>query len=141
MLSLQDIKGPYHAIFSLGNNCLPGIELREHGLRRFAGPIDWMGTPVSAKYQECFAIGLKACWCIPTYSWLIRLVKSCIISGIKNTTSILTMIFMCITISLPICWDIRMLRLNMIVELPDFCRRWEAGPHSLYPNRFQPRGY
>ncbi|MCT1400795.1 hypothetical protein AK95_16605 [Paenibacillus sp. LC231] len=46
MLSLQDIKGPYHAIFSLGNNCLPGIELREHGLRRFAGPIDWMGTPV-----------------------------------------------------------------------------------------------
>ncbi|GAB6930268.1 papain-like cysteine peptidase [Paenibacillus sp. JCM 10914] len=46
MLMLPDIKGPYHAIFSLGNNCLPGIELREHGLRKFAGPIDWMGTPV-----------------------------------------------------------------------------------------------
>ncbi|WP_244235282.1 DUF1796 family putative cysteine peptidase [Paenibacillus lautus] len=46
VLSLQDIKGPYHAIFSLGNNCLPAIELREHGLRKFAGPIDWMGTPV-----------------------------------------------------------------------------------------------
>ncbi|RAR45605.1 DUF1796 family putative cysteine peptidase [Paenibacillus sp. MDMC362] len=46
MLNLQDIKGPYHAIFSLGNNCLPAIELREHGLRKFAGPIDWMGTPV-----------------------------------------------------------------------------------------------
>lgn len=46
MLSLPQIKGPYHAIFSLGNNCLPAIELREHGLRKFAGPIDWMGTPV-----------------------------------------------------------------------------------------------
>lgn len=46
MATLQDIKGVYSAVFSLGSNCLPGMEMKAHGLRKFAGPIDWMGTPV-----------------------------------------------------------------------------------------------
>jgi len=46
MATLQDIKGVYSAVFSLGLNCLPGMEMKAHGLRKFAGPIDWMGTPV-----------------------------------------------------------------------------------------------
>lgn len=44
MATLQDIKGPYTAIFSLGNNCLPAIQLKAHGLRKFAGPLDWMSS-------------------------------------------------------------------------------------------------
>ncbi len=46
VMTLQDLKGPYSAIFSLGINCLPAMELRAHGLRNMAGPLDWMGTPV-----------------------------------------------------------------------------------------------
>lgn len=45
-MNLQDIKGQYHAIYSLGNNCLPAIQLRTHGLRKYAGPLDWMGSPM-----------------------------------------------------------------------------------------------
>ncbi|PAK55868.1 DUF1796 family putative cysteine peptidase [Paenibacillus sp. 7541] len=44
-MNLADLKVPYNAIFSLGNNCIPAIQLRKNGLRRFAGPLDWMGTP------------------------------------------------------------------------------------------------
>lgn len=44
-MNLADLKVPYSAIFSLGNNCIPAIQLRRHGLRRFAGPLDWMGSP------------------------------------------------------------------------------------------------
>ncbi|MFC4104110.1 DUF1796 family putative cysteine peptidase [Paenibacillus xanthanilyticus] len=45
MLTLEQIRGVYDAIYSLGHNCLPGVQMTRSGLRRNAGPIDWMGSP------------------------------------------------------------------------------------------------
>ncbi|MGN7453388.1 DUF1796 family putative cysteine peptidase [Paenibacillus pasadenensis] len=59
MMTLSELKGPYDAIYSLGHNCLPGVQLAKNGLRRYSGPIDWMGSPllsgVSRALQERFA--------------------------------------------------------------------------------------
>jgi hypothetical protein len=44
-MSLQDIKGTYNAIFSLGDLCLASIQLRNNNLRPFAGVLDWFGSP------------------------------------------------------------------------------------------------
>ena len=44
-MSLQEIKGVYDAIFSLGDLCLASIQLRKLNLRPFAGPLDWMSSP------------------------------------------------------------------------------------------------
>lgn len=43
-LKLAELKGTYHAIFSLGDLCLTSIELEKNGLRPYAGPIDWMAS-------------------------------------------------------------------------------------------------
>ncbi|MNJ34913.1 hypothetical protein D3C77_296390 [compost metagenome] len=43
-LKLAELKGTYHAIFSLGNLCLASIQLEKNGLRPYAGPIDWMAS-------------------------------------------------------------------------------------------------
>ncbi|ASB88934.1 DUF1796 family putative cysteine peptidase [Bacillus sonorensis] len=43
-MNLQNIKGDYDAIFSLGHLCLAAIQLRKHDLRPFAGPLDWFAT-------------------------------------------------------------------------------------------------
>jgi hypothetical protein len=45
MLKLQDIKGTYDAIYSLGDLCLASIQLRQNNLRPFAGVLDWMASP------------------------------------------------------------------------------------------------
>lgn len=44
-MKLNEIKGVYNAIFSLGENCIPSLKLRQFNLRKFAGPFDWVGSP------------------------------------------------------------------------------------------------
>jgi len=44
-MKLQDIKGTYDAIYSLGDLCLGSIQLQQNNLRTFAGVLDWMGSP------------------------------------------------------------------------------------------------
>ncbi|TRZ38249.1 peptidase [Niallia circulans] len=43
-MSIQDLKGTYDAIYSLGDLCLASIQLRKFNLRPFAGPLDWMAS-------------------------------------------------------------------------------------------------
>ncbi|MBY0090734.1 peptidase [Priestia aryabhattai] len=44
-MSLENIKGNYDAIFSLGDLCLTAIQLRENNLRPFSGVLDWVASP------------------------------------------------------------------------------------------------
>ncbi|ANE48975.1 hypothetical protein SY83_16520 [Paenibacillus swuensis] len=44
----------YDVIFSLGSECLTGLQLREHQLRTMAGPIDWMITDPLSKVSRLF---------------------------------------------------------------------------------------
>jgi len=44
-MRLEDLKGNYDAIFSLGDLCLAALQLRKNNLRPFAGPLDWMSSP------------------------------------------------------------------------------------------------
>ncbi|MFL0499089.1 DUF1796 family putative cysteine peptidase [Priestia megaterium] len=44
-MGLENIKGNYDAIFSLGDLCLTAIQLRENNLRPFAGVLDWVASP------------------------------------------------------------------------------------------------
>lgn len=48
-MRLNEIKGAYNAIFSLGENCIPALKLRKYNLRVFAGPFDWVGSPNLSK--------------------------------------------------------------------------------------------
>nr|WP_246627958.1 DUF1796 family putative cysteine peptidase [Paenibacillus oenotherae] len=41
---MEQIKGKYDAIFSLGQNCLPAIQLERNGIRPYTGVIDWMDS-------------------------------------------------------------------------------------------------
>ncbi|MCY9694369.1 DUF1796 family putative cysteine peptidase [Paenibacillus alginolyticus] len=41
-MQLVDLKGSYDAIFSLGDLCLPAMQLEKNGLRPYAGVLDWM---------------------------------------------------------------------------------------------------
>lgn len=41
-LKLQEIKGSYDVIISLGSWCGPSLNLRRHNLRRFSFPLDWV---------------------------------------------------------------------------------------------------
>lgn len=43
-MSLEDIKGNYDAVFSLGNVCLGAIQLKKFNLRPFSGVLDWVST-------------------------------------------------------------------------------------------------
>ncbi|WP_068777902.1 DUF1796 family putative cysteine peptidase [Paenibacillus sp. GM2] len=42
---LHELKGQYQAVFSLGDNCLPAIQLERNGLRPYSGPLDWLAIP------------------------------------------------------------------------------------------------
>ncbi|MBE3569904.1 MAG: peptidase [Bacillales bacterium] len=44
-MSLEDIKGTYDAVFSLGDLCLTAIQLKKNHLRPFSGVLDWMASP------------------------------------------------------------------------------------------------
>ncbi|SDD30702.1 Putative papain-like cysteine peptidase [Paenibacillus sp. UNCCL117] len=41
-MRLSELAGTYDAVFSLGQNCTPAIQLEKNGLRPFAGVLDWM---------------------------------------------------------------------------------------------------
>lgn len=41
-MELRDIAGQYDAIFSLGMNCLPAIQLERNGIRPYTGVLDWV---------------------------------------------------------------------------------------------------
>lgn len=43
-MKLAELKGTYHAIFSLGNLCLASIQLEKNGIRPYAGPVDWVAS-------------------------------------------------------------------------------------------------
>jgi hypothetical protein len=43
-MSLEEIKGEYDAIFSLGHLCLASLQLKKNQLRPFSGVLDWMGS-------------------------------------------------------------------------------------------------
>ncbi len=44
-MKLNELKGNYHAIYSLGDLCLAALQLRKNNLRPYAGPLDWMSSP------------------------------------------------------------------------------------------------
>jgi hypothetical protein len=44
-MRLEELKGEYDAIYSLGDLCLAALQLRQNNLRPFAGPLDWMSSP------------------------------------------------------------------------------------------------
>ncbi|GMK39876.1 hypothetical protein PCCS19_29310 [Paenibacillus sp. CCS19] len=41
-MELREIGGQYDAIFSLGMNCLPAIQLERNGIRPYTGVLDWV---------------------------------------------------------------------------------------------------
>lgn len=41
-MELREIAGQYDAIFSLGMNCLPAIQLEQNGIRPYTGVLDWV---------------------------------------------------------------------------------------------------
>ncbi|MBW7475371.1 papain-like cysteine peptidase [Paenibacillus oenotherae] len=41
-MRLEQIKGEYNAVFSLGRKCLASIQLHKHHLRPYSGVLDWM---------------------------------------------------------------------------------------------------
>ncbi|WP_127584789.1 DUF1796 family putative cysteine peptidase [Paenibacillus koleovorans] len=41
-MQLQQLKGRYDAVYSLGSNCLPGMQLRKNKLTSATGVLDWM---------------------------------------------------------------------------------------------------
>ncbi|WP_445486993.1 DUF1796 family putative cysteine peptidase [Niallia sp. 03133] len=48
-MKLKEMNREYDAIYSLGHNCLAAMKLRDHNLRAFAGPLDWVGSPDLSK--------------------------------------------------------------------------------------------
>ncbi|QGQ94908.1 peptidase [Paenibacillus psychroresistens] len=44
-MRVADLKGNYDAIISLGDLCLPSLQLEKNDLRTYAGVLDWMGSP------------------------------------------------------------------------------------------------
>lgn len=43
-MNINDIKGNYDAIFSLGDLCLTSIQLKKHNLRPYSGVLDWVAS-------------------------------------------------------------------------------------------------
>ncbi|MCD1258090.1 peptidase [Paenibacillus athensensis] len=41
-MKLNELQGSYDAVFSLGQNCLPAMQMEKNNLRPFAGVLDWM---------------------------------------------------------------------------------------------------
>lgn len=57
-MKLDEIKGGYDVLYSLGHNCLPASQLNHSKIRNVAGVIDWMISPhlsgVSALLRDRF---------------------------------------------------------------------------------------
>ncbi|UHA72285.1 DUF1796 family putative cysteine peptidase [Paenibacillus sp. 481] len=43
-MNVEQLRGQYDAVISLGSNCLPAIQIERNGLRQFTGVIDWMDS-------------------------------------------------------------------------------------------------
>ncbi|WP_268952924.1 hypothetical protein [Priestia megaterium] len=41
-MKVEDLKGGYRGIFSLGDLCLRCVEVRDNKLRKFGGILDWV---------------------------------------------------------------------------------------------------
>lgn len=44
-MKFKKINGEYDAIFSLGNKCIAGLQMKKFHLRPFSGVLDWVGSP------------------------------------------------------------------------------------------------
>ena len=51
-MNIDDIKGDYDAIFSLGDLCLTSIQLKKHKLRPYSGVLDWVASPKLSKVNQ-----------------------------------------------------------------------------------------
>lgn len=51
-MNINEIKGKYDAIFSLGDLCLTSIQLKKHNLRPYSGVLDWVASPKLSKVNK-----------------------------------------------------------------------------------------
>ena len=51
-MNINDIKGKYDAVFSLGDLCLSSIQLKKHNLRPYSGVLDWVASPMLSKVNK-----------------------------------------------------------------------------------------
>ncbi|WP_211748563.1 DUF1796 family putative cysteine peptidase [Paenibacillus sp. Marseille-Q4541] len=62
-MELDELKGGYDVLFSLGHNCLPASQLNHSRIRNIAGVIDWMISPhlsgISAMLRDRFSYLMK----------------------------------------------------------------------------------
>jgi len=48
-MNIDESKGSYDAVFSLGDLCLTSIQLKKHSLRPYSGVLDWVASPMLSK--------------------------------------------------------------------------------------------
>ncbi|MCY8233371.1 DUF1796 family putative cysteine peptidase [Priestia endophytica] len=59
-LNLQDIKGSYDAVFSLGSACNPALQFQRLNLKRFtSSPLDWSYSPFLSDVNRLFKNNFK----------------------------------------------------------------------------------
>lgn len=51
-MNINEIKGKYDAVFSLGDLCLTSIQLKKHNLRPYSGVLDWVASPMLSKVNK-----------------------------------------------------------------------------------------
>ena len=51
-MNINEIKGNYDAIFSLGDLCLTSMQLRKHNLRPYSGVLDWVASPMLSHVNQ-----------------------------------------------------------------------------------------
>lgn len=56
---LNEIKGTYDVIFSLGHNCLAADQLSRTLLRKVGGVIDWVETPRFGRCKQSIAKSVR----------------------------------------------------------------------------------
>lgn len=56
-MNLKDLAGKYDAVFSLGENCSPAIQIQKNGLRAFSGPFDWLISNHSSDVNRLISSG------------------------------------------------------------------------------------
>jgi hypothetical protein len=52
IMNVNEIKGKYDAVFSLGDLCLTSIQLKKHSLRPYSGVLDWVASPSFPKVNK-----------------------------------------------------------------------------------------
>lgn len=62
-MNLQDIKGSYDLIVSLGSACNPTLQLKRLNLRSFtSSPLDWNYSPFLVDVNRLLKKNLTALW-------------------------------------------------------------------------------